>query len=85
MVWRLARLSHCDVSMIRQRHCIHLMLYVPNAAAKPVPVFLGLNYWGNASVEADPDIPLTDRWMRPSQEIGIVNNRATEGDARHSC
>src|SRR6188768_1336840 len=24
--------------------CIHLMLYVPNAGAKPVPVFLGLNY-----------------------------------------
>jgi hypothetical protein len=58
--------------------CIHLMLYVPNAAAKPAPVFLGLNYWGNASVEADPDIPITDRWMRPSAETGIVNNRATE-------
>jgi hypothetical protein len=58
--------------------CIHLMLYVPNGASKPAPVFLGLNYWGNASVEADPDIPLSDRWMRPSTETGIVNNRATE-------
>jgi hypothetical protein len=57
---------------------IHLMLYVPSSVAKPPPVFLGLNYWGNASVEADPDIPLSDRWMRPSAEVGIVNNRATE-------
>ena len=57
---------------------INLMLYVPNAAVKPAPVFLGLNYWGNACVEADPAIPITDQWMRPSPEMGIVNNRATE-------
>ena len=57
---------------------IHLMLYVPNAVKKPVPVFLGLNYYGNASVEKDAAIPLTDQWMRPSPETGIVNNHATE-------
>jgi hypothetical protein len=58
---------------------LYLMLYVPNAAVKPAPVFLGLNYWGNASVENDTEIPLSDRWMRPSPQIGIVNNRATAG------
>jgi hypothetical protein len=58
---------------------IHLMLYVPNnnSAKKPAPVFLGLNYFGNASLEKDPTIPLSDRWMRPSADMGIVNNRAT--------
>lgn len=57
---------------------IHLMLYVPNGAKKPAPVFLGLNYFGNASVEKDPTIPLSDRWMRTAADMGIVNNRATE-------
>ncbi len=59
---------------------IQLMLYVPNnhAAKKPAPVFLGLNYFGNASLEKDPAIPLSDRWMRPSADMGILNNRATE-------
>lgn len=57
---------------------ITLMLYVPNAARAPAPVLVGLNYFGLASVEADPALPLTDQWMRPVKEMGIVNNRATE-------
>jgi len=59
---------------------IQLMLYVPNnnSAKKPAPVFLGLNYFGNAGLEKDPTIPLSDRWMRPSADMGIVNNRTTE-------
>jgi hypothetical protein len=56
---------------------ITLMLYVPNAVRGPAPVLLGLNYYGLASVEADPTLPLTDQWMRPTKEMGIVNNRAT--------
>ena len=55
-----------------------LMLYVPNAARGPVPVLLGLNYYGLAAVEPDPSLPLTDQWMRPIASMGIVNNRATE-------
>lgn len=57
---------------------IQLMLYVPNGLKKSAPVFLGLNYYGNASLEKDPAIPLSERWMRPSAEMGIVDNRATE-------
>ncbi len=57
---------------------IHLALYLPNGATGPVPVFLGLNYYGNASVERDPEIPLTEAWMRPVREAGVVGNRATE-------
>ncbi len=57
---------------------IQLMLYVPNAARKPVPVFLGLNYFGLASLEADPALPLTEQWMRDDATKGIINHRATE-------
>lgn len=55
-----------------------LMVYVPNAARGRVPALVGLNYYGLACVEPDPALPLTDRWMRPTKEMGIVNNRATE-------
>jgi len=57
---------------------IHLMLYVPNHVGKPVPAMLGLNYYGNQSVHADPGITMSRRWMRPTREMGIENNRATE-------
>lgn len=57
---------------------IDLMLYVPNAARKPVPVMLGLSFNGNASVEKDPAIPLPQGWMRPTQSGAVVENRATE-------
>ncbi len=57
---------------------IRLMLYVPNAARVPVPVFLGLNYFGLASVEADPALPLTAQWVLDDKAKGVVNHRATE-------
>jgi hypothetical protein len=56
---------------------INLMLYVPNKAVKPVPIFLGLSFYGNASVEDDPSIPLPDGWMRRHSTSAVVNNRAT--------
>ena len=57
---------------------LQLLLYLPNGAKQPAPVFLGLNYYGNACVEKDPTIPLTERWMRASTAEGIMNHRATE-------
>ena len=56
---------------------INLMLYIPNKATKPAPVFLGLSFYGNASVEGDPSIPLAQGWMR-SHSTAVVDNRATE-------
>ncbi len=56
---------------------IHLMYYVPNKAAKAVPMFLGMSFSGNASIENDPKIPLTEGWMRPKKDL-VNNNQATE-------
>src|SRR4029078_7746781 len=42
------------------------------------PVFLGLNYYGNQCVNADPGITLSREWMRTNDEYHIVNTRATE-------
>jgi hypothetical protein len=54
-----------------------LLLYVPNAPKKPVPAFLGLNFYGNQCIASDPGITLSTGWMRDNKEYGIVGNRAT--------
>lgn len=56
---------------------IDLMVYIPNRRAKRVPMFLGLSFTGNASIDNDPAIPLPTGWMRPQQGV-VANNRATE-------
>jgi len=53
-----------------------MLIYLPAAATKPVPVFLGLNFRGNHAVHNDPGITLCKSWMRPGD--GVVNNLATE-------
>jgi hypothetical protein len=61
---------------------MHLLIYQPAGAAgahQPWPVFLGLNYYGNQSVNADPGITLSRSWMRENAAQKVVANRATEG------
>ncbi len=54
-----------------------LLLYLPADAKGPVPVFLGLNFFGNHTVLLDPEIHLNPRWMRAEKKNGIVDNGAT--------
>ena len=62
----------------RQGPKMDLLIYLPNQTNGPVPMFLGLNFSGNAAIANDPEVPLTKSWMRNSKESGITNNRATE-------
>ena len=55
-----------------------LLVYLPRDAEGPVPVFLGLNFNGNVSVEDDPEIIMTDQWRSNDKEDGIVNNTPSE-------
>ena len=55
-----------------------LLLYLPAKADGPVPLFLGLNFYGNHTIHSDPSITLSNQWMRANEEYGIVNHRATE-------
>lgn len=57
---------------------MELLLYLPNGAQKPAPVFLGLNFYGNHTIHNDPGITLSTAWMRPDAKHAIENNRATE-------
>jgi len=53
-----------------------ILIYLPNAAKKPIPTFVLLNFGGNHTVCSDPAIKISQSWMRPGS--GVVDNRATE-------
>ena len=55
-----------------------LLIYLPKSAKGPVPVFMGLNFYGNQTIHADSGIRLSVRWMMNNEKMGLVNNRATE-------
>jgi hypothetical protein len=61
---------------------IDILLYLPREAKGPVPLFWGLNFEGNHSVEADPAIPLSrsmlmDEIQRPERykKASVASNR----------
>ena len=55
-----------------------ILIYLPKDAKKPVPLFVGLNFYGNHSIHRDPEIILSTSWMRNNEDYGVVNHRATE-------
>ena len=58
---------------------LHLLIYVPNAVAGGGPrrAFLGLNFDGNHTVDADPGIALATAWI-PATAPGVVDHHATD-------
>lgn len=52
-----------------------MLLYLPKTGGR-VPVFAGLNFWGNHTTHPDPGIALTTRWVGDYE--GAANHRATE-------
>jgi hypothetical protein len=57
---------------------LHLLLYLPARAAKPVPVFVGLGFQPNQSVHTDPGIRLAGTWVRNSTTQAIELKPADE-------
>lgn len=60
------------------RPYIDILLFTPKQVTRPASVFLGLNFYGNHTVHPDPNITLSDQWMRANEDFGIVDYRATE-------
>lgn len=57
---------------------MNVLIYLPVDAEGPVPTFVGYNFHGNHTVNADPGIELPTSWVRDSQDKGAEKNRATE-------
>jgi len=56
---------------------IEVLIYLP-VSEKKVPVFLGYNFFGNQSLCHDPNVRLTESWIRNNNSFGITNNKITE-------
>ncbi len=56
---------------------VDVLIYLPNAAKRPAPVFLGLNFSGNHAVTNDPEVLVSDGWFENGWP-GVEDHRATE-------
>jgi len=66
-------------------HRMNLLLYLPKGKQEAVPVFVGLNFYGNHTINTDPGITLSTEWMRENKDMGVVDNRATEASRGKSA
>ncbi|MBC8002682.1 MAG: acetylxylan esterase, partial [Opitutaceae bacterium] len=57
---------------------IHLLTYLPPSTRKPVPIFLGLNFEGNHTINPDPGITLAMQWIQKSKGGLYTAERAPE-------
>ena len=60
-----------------QEKDISLLLYIPKSA-ETVPVFLGLNFYGNHTIINDPKVRIHRSWVQNNDAFEITNNRASE-------
>jgi len=56
---------------------MHVLLHLPKSGKKH-PLFLGLNFSGNHTTTDDPEITITNSWVRNNAAKGITANRSNE-------
>lgn len=54
-----------------------VLMYLPNSPEK-IPLFVGLNFYGNHTITEDPDVHLASSWVRNNDDFGITDNKATD-------
>lgn len=66
-----------DVTMLTgsEGTTMRLLIYTPKSSSN-VPVFIGLNFQGNHTIDTAKDISITKNWVRNRGEV--KNNQATE-------
>ena len=57
---------------------IDWLVITPRYAKGPVPCVLLLNYYGNHTILNDPEVPLTQGWLKDSEKFSIKENRTSE-------
>ena len=55
-----------------------LLIFLPGKRKNPVPVFLGLNFYGNHTIHAHPEITITPNWVRNNTDFFMENHRADD-------
>ena len=60
---------------------MEMLVYLPNAANGPVPVFFGLNFEGNYTTTDEADLPLPSHWVpgpRGGKNVAQESNRGKQ-------
>ena len=55
-----------------------ILMFLPAESKGAAPLFLGMNFYGNHTIHACPDISITKSWVRNNEDFGISGNTATE-------
>jgi hypothetical protein len=61
---------------------VDVLIYLPAAATKPVPIFTGLSFGPNAAIHSDPGIRLGESWTRDPQDKTKYRRQPTPEKAR---
>ncbi len=56
---------------------ITMLIYLPGESKGPAPLFLGLNFNGNHTIYPDPQITISQSWVRNNEQLGIKDNQAS--------
>jgi len=59
-------------------HEVNLLIYLPKNTNRPVPVFLGYNFYGNHTIFPDPEIIISESWVRENPNFMIFKNQADD-------
>lgn len=54
-----------------------MLIFLPKSTS-PLPMFLGLNFYGNHTILNHPEISLASSWVRNNEDFHITENKATE-------
>ncbi|MBN2028760.1 acetylxylan esterase [bacterium] len=57
---------------------MNILIYIPTDQIRPIPILLGMNFYGNHTIHPDAGILLTDQWLRNSETFGITDHRASD-------
>ena len=53
-----------------------LLIYLPAERTDAVPLFVGYNFYGNHTINPDPEIWLASSWIRNNSTVDISDNKA---------
>jgi len=53
-----------------------LLIYIPSNSEKPVPLFIGYNFYGNHSINPDQEIILSESWIMNNSSVDILDNKS---------
>src|SRR5437763_15293282 len=57
---------------------LNVLLYLPNHIKGPAPIFVGLNFEGNHTIQLDPGITITANWKRVNAGKEILRGKQSK-------